>query len=481
MKGKVTKFNKSDLKYKKIKLLTKCILNPNMNSSILEEDTKEFNSSLKYRMFNHVLNFPKVIKYINSHINDMFSFNKYTPAHWIKTFAVILRSNNVTKTNQLYYPKFKASPRDAFFKTVKAYYIQEGRELNLNELNCVWDLYNNKVITTTQIESCKNINSGKEIVKGSNHQQKREVVEKLEVSNTSNTTEFITSIQKYISSRAPCLRHCKYQGNPNLIIKTSPNVKLGEEVDIAIIGFGPTQEEINNGELLNSKMGQTLIELLDNEVPNSKYIYTNIMLCKTPDDMTTTKLKKEIKICREVVNTILSQYPSKLKVILGDNTKRAYGITLPMTKCHKRMTEKDTIVMNSLEEVAKTKTKRKAFTESIGFIKEKVLENKSIDTMNSVELPDDEFMDRIEKGWLLWDTQIINKEFILYTFTHNETMEKKYIKKDVLFPIYIKKGDFKHCEYITSDVDDVIMLDAYEKNELQKQLNWNCRRVIKNV
>jgi len=116
MKGKIKKFSTKDLKYKKIKLLTKCMLNRNINSNILEEDKKEFNNVLKYRMFNHVLILPKILTYINTYLNNLYMFNKYSPNQWIKTFATILQTSEITKTNQLYFPKYKPSQRDVFLK-----------------------------------------------------------------------------------------------------------------------------------------------------------------------------------------------------------------------------------------------------------------------------------------------------------------------------------------------------------------------------
>lgn len=485
MKGKIKKVNQKDLKFKKIKLLTKCILNPNINSSIIEENKAEFNSIFKYRMFNHVLTLPKIITYINTHMNNLFMFNKYPPRHWIQTFAEILRSNDINKTSQLYYPKHKTSQRDNFFKIIEDYTtnINMERKLNHSELECIYQLYNSKVITNDQFNHFKAIGTGKSASAATSKGIKLSEVAIPKKEEPSDSIEkFVTEFKETISNKLICKRYCKFTGNPNLIIKT--NVTNTQPVDLAIISFSPTEEEISSGSILGHHLGIQLDKIIQEkfkDISNFKYLYTHRVLCQADQTLTAAKLKESIKVCKPMNDRIFERFPPKFKLILGTKTKGACGITLAMGNCHNKVLNNNCIIAHSPEECVGSNSKGTKFLESLDLVYKLIKENKEKE-VKSVKIPEEQQMDRIEKGWLLWDTQIIDNRFILYTFTHHETMEKKYIKKEnVEYPVYIKHGDFKHCDYITSEVDDVVYVNAFEKAELSKQLGWNVRNTIKNV
>jgi hypothetical protein len=484
MKGKVKRVNQKDLKFKKIKLLTKCILNPNINSTILEEDKSEFNSNLKYRMFNHILYVPSIIVYVNNYLNNLFMFNKYSPKHWIKTFALILRSSNINKSTQLYYPKFKVSQRDNFFKIIREYFnvYSNERKLNLEELNCIYELYNNKVISSMQFEQFKKLGTSKEKITGKSTQLIfSEPVE--EETPKEKVVDFINETKKYISIRNPCRNYCKSFGRQNLIIKTNVE-KADEEVDLTIISLCPNEEEIKSNQVFGHKLGKSLDQIIQtqfSDIPNFKYLYTHLILCENDPSLTVAKLKTSRKPCKEITDMISSRFPSKYKIIIGAKAKSVYGITNPMTSVHKKTFDDNIFVMSSPEEISKSKNKMVDFTATIEHVHGLIKEAKTKDIVNNVEIPEGQQMGRIEKGWILWDTQVINNEFILYTFTNHETMEKRYDKRDIEFPVYIKHGNFNDCDYITSDVDDVIYVNATEKAELSKQLGWNVRSILKNV
>jgi len=472
VKGKIKKVSQTDLKYKKIKLLTKCMLNPNVNSYILEEDKTEFNNTLKFRMFNHLLGFPKVIKYVNEYLNNLYDFNKHCPNYWIKTFAEILRSYGVNKPNQLYYPKFKVSQRDNFFKIVREYNNSFNQQLNLKEMDCIYQLYNNRIISNHDLEGFKLIGNG--CIKGS---IKVNDPIKVDTPIKSNNNEFIDSIKDHISKRLPCKKYCKSFNKENVIIKT--NADLNEsEIDLRIIELSPSREEI----LSNTFPLDDIIKEQFNDIPNFKYLYTHILLCETDIGLSITQLKDSIKICSEVNRVISNQFPSKFNLILGDKAKKAYGIKLPMTQCYNKVLNGNCIILPSLEEYSMSKMKRIKFAEGITFIHDLIKDNKSNEQLKNIELPEDQKIERIEKGWLLWDTQILENGSILYTFTNHETMEKKYIhNNEISFPIYIKKGFFRDCDYITSNTEDITYLNSMEKQELNQQLNFNIRKIIKNV
>jgi hypothetical protein len=480
MKGKIKKVNQRDFKFKKIKLLTKCILNPNINSSIIEENKSEFNSSLKYRMFNHVLILPKIVVYVNTYLNNLYMFNKYTPKQWIKTFAEILRSSNITKTTQLYYPKFKQSQRDNFFKIIRNYNNANNsdRELNIKELDCIYQLYNNKVITGPQLDNFKQIGTGK-----AKETEPRKIIEELkreqQKENPKEISNYISNFQKSISNRSPCKNYCKSFRKPNLIFRTNAT-KVGEEIDLTIVNLSPSEEEINSGEIFETRLRDYLKSKFE-DIPNFKYLYTHALLCQTDTTQTLAKLNPLINSCKALNNKISTQFPTKFKLILGGKTKSACGITSRMTNLHKQIINGNCLVTHSPEECNKVKSKGNEFIETIELLHELISSSKSKEIVNNVEIPEELRMNRIEKGWILWDTQIINNEFVLYTFTHHKTMEKKYDRCEIEYPIYIKHGNFKDCDYITSQVDDVIYVNAQEKAELSKQLGWNTRSTIKNV
>ena len=478
-KGKIKRVNQKDLKYKKIKLLTKCMLDPNMNSSIIEEDKSEFNKSLKYRMFNHILIYPRILKYINEHLNNLYMFNKYSPKDWIRTFAIILRASNISK---LYYPKFKVSQRDNFFKTTKEYFkITESnnRELNLRELNCIYELYNNRIISNDAMNQIKNISVGKETVTAKNRFDIPEPTVEVKPEKE-KITEFIKDTRKYIEERSPC-RQCKLRGEKNLIVRT--NVNSPKEVDLAIISFSINSDEVKAGEIFGDHRGKVFHDLILDVCKDLDltYVYTNSLLCQVPLGEKASNLKTEMKVCKDVNSMIIKAFTPKYKIILGEDARRAYGITTPLAKCHRRLMEKNCIVINSPDEVGANKKKFEKFKDSLLFIGELMKENKTVSNIKAVNIPENQKMERLEKGWVLLDTQVLGDGDVFYTFTHHETMQKKYVKKGMEFPIYIKNGNFKDCDYITPEVDDVIYVNAQEKAELSKQLGWNVRSILKNV
>jgi hypothetical protein len=486
-KGKIKKFSTKDLKYKKIKLLTKCMLNKNINSNILEEDKAEFNSALKYRMFNHVLILPKILTYINTYLNNLYMFNKYSPNQWIKTFATILQSSDITTTSQLYFPKFKQSPRDAFFKNIRAYFgvVNDQRNLNNKELECIWQLYNKGIITSSEFNQMKTIGSGQQKTSAKSpaiNISPLEKEQKIEEPTNKKVDELIEIVTDYIDNRAPC-KKCSLNNNSKLIIDTNMK-KMEGDVDLFIMSFSPTTEQISANSLSGDRLNKAFKDMLKDVCPEDfTYVHTNILMCKTPFSATVTKMRDNIDRCKDVVRRIEMPFNPKYKIILGTQAKSGYGITMALGKCHRQLIDGNHIVLNSPEEVANDKKKIKKFKESIEYIGNLLQENQSKEIMKKVVIPEEQMIDksRLEKGWILFDTQVIDNEYLLQTFTHHETGEKKFHREDITFPVYIKRGNFKECDYITDQVDDVVYLTAREKAELSKQLIWNTRYVIKSV
>ncbi len=448
--SKILKTNQQDIKYQKIKLLSKCLLNPNLNASILLEDLNEFNNNFKYRMFNHILIYPKILVYINEHLNHLYIFDKY-PDKWIKTFSTILRYNDI---KSLYYSKWKASLRDNFFNDIKEYNRNtESREFNLNELKSIYQLYINKVITKEQYDKFKLIDSS-QVVKIDKYSLQDTDFKKEEKEIIPN--KFVNNLKDYIKNRTTCKVNCKFYGKDNPIILDS-NINPGEKIDILYLSLSSKEFDIS-----------------PLKTDTFKYVHSSILLCDSNTDESVTQLKENIKTCKDVLNLLITEFFPKYIVLLGDKAKKAYGITLPLLKCHKTILNSNIIVIDINKSIK--------IKESLDFINSLILkENKELSQKEKIDIPEEQILERLENDWILFDIQTLDNNVLLYTLTNNKTSEKKYIKKEVEYPIYIKYGSFSSCEYISDNVDQTILLSSEEKEQLSRQLNWNIRNLIKNV
>lgn len=78
----------------------------------------------------------------------------------------------------------------------------------------------------------------------------------------------------------------------------------------------------------------------------------------------------------------------------------------------------------------------------------------------------------------LFDVKILGEE-ILYIFVDNFG-NKEYIREQLAHPVYIKHGSISQCEYITSKVNEKLLLTKEEYNILKYSLDANLNSTIGN-
>jgi len=77
----------------------------------------------------------------------------------------------------------------------------------------------------------------------------------------------------------------------------------------------------------------------------------------------------------------------------------------------------------------------------------------------------------------LFDIKVV-KNNILYIFC-DENNKKQYFTEEVKFPVYIKYGNYRSCNYIESDMDELVFLNSNEKGQLNGQYMKRLHYAVK--
>ena len=460
-------------KYEKIKYLTTWLFNPNKPLNLLIEDPKEFNSNLKYRLFNNVLNNPKLCAYLDQYLNNLYDFHsdKYSPEQWLRTFADIIR---ISKVKSFHFSKYQNLKRNQFTKLLDDYLdLCDYQNLNQEEINNLFLLFEHNILTQENIENIQAIIAGKD-------NNKEVKINKSQFVNipsqpsikSADIVNFCNIVNKNIINRNTCKSCAGYQKG-NIIIDT--NVSEIKPVDINVIcNISPTKEDIKSQTFLaeNIDFKNYLIELFNKF--NLTFTFTNKVLCY--NNLTEpAAIKKVVSTCSGIIGSVNQSFNATLNIVLGAKVAKELGIK-SFTKQIGMLINNKYFLLNHPNEInAKNLNVSKQFESLISLLSKQNYKSTIIKEQPTVD-KNILISDKIINNYTLFDIQIIGNKVVYIVLDSNNN--KEYIVNEFNFPIYIKYGNFKECNYISDKVDFVAYVSAYEKRSIQDKLLLNLKSNI---
>jgi uracil-DNA glycosylase family 4 len=476
----------------KLKLLTKTLIDTEINPKKLEKLTnnKSDNEKLKYRIYNHYLSQPKVIKYVNKYMNGLYDFHKFHIEDLIFTFNQLSKTFNIQSTKQLYFTKFKVDEYANFKKIIMKYYDEKGSaEPSNSEVAALYSLYSNNIITENDVENMKMMIEGRQ--KMSTEEKKLDDV--LNIPKVKKTAEaplseailnFNKTVKEYIKNRPIC-KNCPMYSKGSVIVDT--NVNEPEEVDIAFIALNPGKDEYDKDKPLIGKSGQLFRTYLDKLVQqfNLKYVIYNSILCWSNNSKEIPNIKAVIKNCHELNEQIGNVFPAKLKVLVGaDAMSGKLGINSGITKLNGTVQDGYYIMIHP-SAVLRSPANMKYFEAAWKNLEEifqkysSKLERKSKANERIFTIPEDKIVKNVNENYTLFDIQIMNEKVIYILIDQNG--EKKYLfGEQVQFPVYFKSGKYNDCKYIEDmgTIEAIAYLTKEEREQLNRKLYYNLKNIV---
>lgn len=459
----------------KLKYLTKWINNPSLNTELLVSDKHEFNTSLKYRLFNYFLNNPKVCAYLNNYLNNFYVFVSayYEPDDWLITFSQIYQKSSI---KNLWITKYQNPKRSQFTKLLDDYHNLIGDlELNQSEINNLFLLFEHNIISNKHIEQLQLSLSGKANKESVQNTliYNSDIVENK--SSSSEVIEFCSNMIANINNRPQC-RYCPGNKKGTLVLEAQNYTAL----DVLIVGMLPNQDDIRNQKFISK---HDIFKLnLNNTLDKFKlaYGYSNRILCTNinTDDIT---LKKMADNCNGFSTLVHDISKPKLKIILGAKTAKMMGFRATAKLIGTNIGDTAFILPDPDDidiDDKKSLDKLNVYFSSL----EKFLSYRVSDwaVLNKTESAEEDHQllpsGVINNKYTLFDIQIIHGS-VLYIVL-DEHKQKQFITSNVTYPVYIKKGKFNECDYIDGDMDFVANLTIFEKQMLSQKLNENIKNQI---
>lgn len=468
-------------KFQKLKYLSHWLMNPYKPMDILIENYAEFNNNLKYRLFNNVLNSPKVCWYINQYLNGLVDFHsaEYLPEDWLITFADILRIN---KYKNFYFSKYQNLKRNQFTKLLNDYLLLCNYPIiNQEEINNLFLLFEHNILTQEYIENFQLILAGKDVIhKDKDKSSKSNFVNLISSSlptssivKSADITNFCNIINNTIINKNTC-KSCVGYRKGNIIIDTNVE-KLGL-IDVNVIcNVSPTKEDIKEQTFLadNLQFKNYLIETFNKY--KLTYTFTNKVLCYN-NITDAPSIKKVVSTCAGMNNLVTQSFQSKITIVLGAKVAKELGIK-SFAKQIGNLVNDQWFILNHPDELSTKNINIEKQIENLNNILSKLSFKTSSTT--AVEAESDKNLLITNKNisnFTLFDIQIIGNKVIYIVLDKDNN--KQYIINEFNFPIHIKYGNFKECSYISDKVDFIAYVNSYEKRGIQDKLLQNLKSEI---
>ena len=497
----IVAISQKDKYLNKLKILSKYLSthDPNLLPGLVSD--KASIQKLKYRSIALLLNYPKIIHYINKHLNDLYLFNSWKIEDWFFTISEICRMSGINNQNMFRYSKFQIDETSDFFKTIKLYYKELGRFKPSNsEINALYILFKAGIITDDDLNDLKVVIDGKE--KKSTAEKKVQQIIQQSFSHTQNDTstidleneersldklpnsikEFISKVQNYIKNRNAC-RNCPLYSNGSVILDT--NIQQPGPVDLLFIGLNPGKDEIKAGVPFVGKAGnvlkRSLLPLINRN--GLTYMITNCILCYTNNEQDIPNPMGVVKNCKDLVNEIIKQFPPKLTVLIGDKSMKSMGVKGGISKQTGTVVDGYFILIHPSSVLYNPKLNLPKFEKSFAALEQIITGNvPGSDAtqpivniqINQMNIPEDRLITRFTPDLSLFDIQVIDEQIVYIMKDSNG--KKRYMMEQIQFPVFIKSGQYKDCKLINSEnMEGVAYLSSAERSNLMKKLYHNAK------
>lgn len=484
--------------YFNYKLLVKYLLEP--TSTRLQKicENKVEADKLTRRALIHLEAFPEIINKINIYANGSYDkmpkIGTFTNEEWLEFYAALLKARGVTNSRQLYMPKYNENEYVKFSKNMKKYLDQiKADPPSSQELQALFVLYKNEILPEDIFEELiidndpapkkkfkPNVNLDFNFNITSNFKSTKENNYELLSDEIKSFTKEAIRFMK--TPQCDC-RKCELNNNLKIIMDTNIQ-SLSEGVDILFIGQNSTLADKDTGIPMNSKQLSFFRDCLDvtiNKYPKLKYACINLLQCVVIKE-SEFKPDSSINKCKKITNIIIGNLKPKLIVTFGDKAMKYFGIKGSLNKNNGTIFNN---VLPTVLPVVKMTDKNKALFEAAWQVMfqqldrifmENETENNSTGDFN---IDPNRIVTKLTSDYTILDVKQLNNKFVyILKDKHNK---KCYMIQDFKIPIYIKHGDYRTCNLITKDIDQVCYVNSYQLEQLNKKLYADMKQLTGSI
>lgn len=493
------KKNQDNLIYK---LLNKYLLNPSEEilKRLCQNPTES--KTLRNKTLQYVLAFPNIANKIDKYANNLYSssLSNATDEEWFRFISYIFRSR-ITNSNSFYFTKYYVQDYVTFSNKIKNYYNQldELFSLSSQEIQSLYILYKEGLIPDSLLDSVTELGEAEKSSISTNNKPSifNNIQNITENNNRSQDTlspniqQLINSCLSYIQTNPGC-KTCEGFRNKTITIDTNiKELNSSTNIDVLFLGLHPLYEDTEKNLPYSGKSTSIIrdvINLLVNKYGNNfEWAICNILQC-------TFDINKEIKFdnsiikCSPIFNIFLNNLKPKIIVTLGDKVMKYFKIKGTLSKNNANVFEIDNKTIIPTVDIINISSRgknnfEKALNTLISLLDSADIKNKlSTNSQNNIncnyDIPQENIITKLNNNYTLIDIKELNNQLIY--IMKDENGNKKYYIEEAKVPVYIKFGNYKQCNMITNDVDQVVYLNLFELAQLNKKLYQDMNSLIKN-
>jgi len=505
-----------------LKTLSKYLTNKNRNTDNLLKQIERYDvekSFLFNRTFSYLYTKPHLIWYINKYLNNKYEFYNYDIAEYMDNISYIIDQNNVKRLFFLKAKDLKDTNKTKIKKIFKDYYLIIKRKyINDDELNYLYSLFCQKIITVDEIEKINQIINGSEaklnldldILESYTNQntqedQNNKLSEYLEYMKTRTLPEkiqtFCQELKERKQNRKDC-HQCKLFDRQMVVLDTNRE-DIGP-VDLMFVALNPGSDEAVFNRPLVGRSGKLIREKVFNINSNITWLMTNVLLCQTNNQKDIGKNDKQImqvcNNCKEFIHKIIENFPAKVYIPLGKQAIEFFGIKGSVTQNSGKYSKNDngsivvplihpsavlqsrnqnTPIFNSSWDVIfqisnKLAQKKKSQTVDVKENIHKEIQTKRIPMAinTKYKVPPEKMINFVDESLTYFDSVNIDNENVLNVYI-DEDGEKKYKIETFNIPIYIKDCKVSERNMLNSDFEYVTYINGNTRYRLAKTLKDN--------
>jgi len=508
-----------------LKTLSKYLTSKNRNTEFLLKQIEKYDiqkSFLFNRTFSYLYSKPHVIWYINKYLNNKYQFYNYDVAEFMDNISYIIDQNNVKRLFFLKAADFKDPNKSKVKKVFKDYYlIIKNKYINDDELNYLYSLVCQKIISIEEVEKYNQMINGSEAKLNLNldilnsytsneDKQDDKLIEYLEYVKTrslpTEIQDFCQNLKSRKQERKDC-HECKLFNNQMVVLDT--NRETIGPVDIMFITLNPGSDDAVFNRPIIGKSGKLLREKIFYINPDIDWVATNVILCQTNNQKeigtTDKQIMKVCNNCKEFIHTIIENFPAKVYVPIGKQAIEFLGIKGTVTQNSGKATKhnngsvivplihpnavlqnksQNTPIFNSSWDVifqVANKLSQKKKSNNID-VKENIhkevkkiespLTQSPIAQNSDYNLPSDKLINFVDDTLTYFDSINLDNENLLNIYIDEEG-EKKYKIDKFIVPVYIKNCKPSERNMLNNDFDYVTYINGNNRYRLSKTLKDN--------
>lgn len=502
-----------------LKAFTKYLTNKNRNTDQiiqLIEKHKVDKSFLFNRLISYNYNKPHIIFYINKYLNNKFEFYYYDIYEYLLNVTFIMDQNNQQKLFFLKSQDFKDPNKYKVKKLLKDYYLTVKRKyLNDDELNYLYSLFCQKIITPEEIEDLNKLLNGPESKLNldldvlnsysEDEENKKETInEYIEYCRTRTLPEPIVEFCESLKSQKPNRKNCQKCPlfDRDMVVLDTNREDLGP-VDLMFIALNPGRDERLYNKPLTGNAGKLHREKMFQLDKNVTWLITNVMLCSTNNQKDIGKNDKQIlnvcQNCREFLDHIIKNFPAKVYIPIGKQAMQVFNVngsvtqnsgkpiknsnstvTIPMIHPSAVLQSRNinTPIYNNTWEVifqiaSKLGKKNKPSTQDMHQeIKSEQVKEIPQEIPNQYNLAPGKMINFVDETLTYFDSVNLDDEKILNIYIDQEG-EKRYKLEDFSVPVYIKNCNLQNRTMLSDQFDYVTYINGKTRYRLAKTLKDN--------